>query len=309
MTNITEELDLTGGIPLPNASSFKDTASKNKTALKDVRSANNKLNGKGKSYEQGNYQDNKDNIPVNLENVLAKPKVELLTMDYLNLILGKKKVDKEVREKVLEFINKGIEGTDPALGEYFRNTCIDVMDTIFGSGSKISLQQYMAACLYVTYRSAGDTKIRAYSKVFPDRVMRMQQEGQSMSHLHSYAEIYAKSKAVIDVQAKVMMPTHLLCHDLYFEAMRVTAEIMNDDSVSPKVRVEAANNIMNHTKQPEIKQQELNINIKESNEIDQLKQALNQLAVQQEKQIIEGNYTVLDVIGEQIYIERDTDND
>ena len=84
---------------------------------------------------------------------------------------------------------------------------------------------------------------------------------------------------------------------------------MNDDKVSPKVRVDAANNIMTHTKQPEIKKQELDIKINESNEIEQLKQALFDLSAKQRDNIIEGNYSVVDVINQDIYIEdKDEEN-
>lgn len=305
--NVTQELNFNKPVELEPVNNIIDDKQRNSSAKQKLKSAENKLNGKGRTSSQLSLPDDPENVPIVLDAITAEPEVELLSMEYMELILGKKKVDKAVKEKALDFINKTIQGENPAVAEYFRNTCINVMDSMFGSGSRINLQDYLNAALFVTYRSMGDTKTRAYTKVFPDRVQRMQREGQSMAHLNSYADIYSKNQCVVDIQAKMLLPTHIVCHDLFYEAMRVTADIMNDTKVSPKVRVEAANNIMSHTKQPEIKKQELDIRINESNEIEQLKDALFNLSERQRNNIIEGDFSVVDVINQNIYVEHKDD--
>ena len=301
----TKEINFNATIELEPINNIINPNQRNTAAKQKLTSATNKIKGKGRAGTQLSLPNEPEETPVNLAAIIAEPEVEPLTMEYLNLVLGKKKVDKPVKEKALEFINSTINGSNPAVAEYFRNTCINVMDSMYGNGSRINLQDYLNAALFVTYRNMGDTKTKAYTKVFPDRVQRMQREGQSMAHLSSYADIYSKNQCVIDIQAKMLLPTHIVCHDLFYEAMRVTADIMNDDKVSSKVRVEAANNIMSHTKQPEIKKQELSIKINESNEIEQLKQALFELSSKQRDDIIEGNYSVVDVIEQNIYSEEE----
>ena len=305
----TQEINFNSPVELEPINNLIDPKQRNSSAKQKLKSAENKLKGKGRANSQLSLPAEPEDTPVNLDAIIAEPEIEPLTMEYMNLVLGKKKVDKPVKEKALEFINSTIRGNNPAVAEYFRNTCINVMDSMYGNGSRINLQDYLNAALFVTYRNMGDTKVKAYTKVFPDRVQRMQREGQSMAHLNSYADIYSKNQCVVDIQAKMLLPTHIMCHDLFYEAMRVTADIMNDDKVSPKVRVEAANNIMSHTKQPEIKKQELDIKINESNEIEQLKQALFELSSRQREDIIEGSYSVVDVINQNIYIEdKDEEN-
>lgn len=105
----------------------------------------------------------------------------------------------------------------------------------------------------------------------------------------------------------MLVPTHIMCHDLFYQALRVTTDIMMDDKVSPKVRVEAAAQILNHTKSPEIKQHELSIKVNESNEIEQLKEAMYALSKQQQQSIIEGECTVVDVNKAVIYQEENDD--
>lgn len=305
----TKEINFNAPVELEPINNITDSHTRDRSAKQKLKTAERRLKGKGRADVQLSLPSEPEDTPVILEAIIAEPEIEPLTMEYMNLVLGKKKVDKPVKEKALEFINSTIRGSNPAIAEHFRNICINVMDSMYGNGSRINLQDYLNAALFVTYRNTGDTKVKAYTKTFPDRVQRMQREGQSMTHLNSYADIYSKNQCVIDIQAKMLLPTHIVCHDLFYEAMRVTVDIMNDDKVSPKVRVDAANSIMNHTKQPEIKKQELNIKINESNEIEQLKQALFDLSAKQRNDIIEGNYSVVDVINQDIYIEdKDEEN-
>lgn len=305
----TREINFNAPVELEPVNNIIDSNQRNICAKQKLKSAETRLKGKGRADAQLSLPSEPEDTPVILEAIIAEPEIEPLTMEYMNLVLGKKRVDKPVKEKALEFINSTIRGSNPAIAEHFRNICINVMDSMYGNGSRINLQDYLNAALFVTYRNTGDTKVKAYTKTFPDRVQRMQREGQSMTHLNSYADIYSKNQCVIDIQAKMLLPTHIVCHDLFYEAMRVTVDIMNDDKVSPKVRVDAANNIMAHTKQPEIKKQELDIKINESNEIEQLKQALFNLSAKQRNDIIEGNYSVVDVINQNIYIEdKDEEN-
>lgn len=305
----TKEINFNAPVELEPINNIIDLHTRDRNAKQKLKTAERRLKGKGRADVQLNLPSEPEDTPVILEAIIAEPEIEPLTMEYMNLVLGKKKVDKPVKEKALDFINSTIRGSNPAIAEHFRNICVDVMDSMYGNGSRINLQDYLNAALFVTYRNTGDTKVKAYTKTFPDRVQRMQREGQSMTHLNSYADIYSKNQCVIDIQAKMLLPTHIVCHDLFYEAMRVTVDIMNDDKASPKVRVDAANNIMNHTKQPEIKKQELDIKINESNEIEQLKQALFDLSAKQRNDIIEGNYSVVDVINQDIYIEnKDEEN-
>lgn len=305
----TKEINFNAPVELEPVNNIIDSNQRDNCAKQKLKTAERRLKGKGRADVQLSLPSEPEDTPVILEAIIAEPEIEPLTREYMDLVLGKKRVDKPVKEKALEFINSTIRGSNPAIAEHFRNICIDVMDSMYGNGSRINLQDYLNAALFVTYRNTGDTKVKAYTKTFPDRVQRMQREGQSMTHLNSYADTYSKNQCVIDIQAKMLLPTHIVCHDLFYEAMRVTVDIMNDDKVSPKVRVDAANNIMTHTKQPEIKKQELNIKINESNEIEQLKQALFDLSAKQRNDIIEGNYSVVDVINQNIYIEdKDEEN-
>ncbi len=305
----TKKLDFTSIVELPTV--YPNTAEGKKNKDKHLRrkltTSINRLEGVGKDKDfVSNGETNVADSRIDLDEILSEPEVEKLTPEYLDILFTKhsKKVPIAVRKQVLDYINKVIDCSDPSIGEHFRNTCIDVIATVYNNSSNVTLKDYMSACLFVTYRNAGDTKLRAYSKVFPERVMRMQREGQNMDHLNTYASLYSKNKTVIDVQAKVILPSHLMYHDLYHKAMRTTAEIMENVSNKAYIRLQAADIILNHTKTPEIKQQELNINVN-SNEIDQLKDVLFKLSSTQRDSIINGECSVVNVIDQKIYTEED----
>lgn len=299
----TKEINFSSTVELPAIKSTQYQSQIDKTATQKLKGASNKIKGKGRAKPQLSLGDEPENVTVNLDAILEDNLVETLTPEYFNTLLGKRKIEPAVKERALKFINDTIEGNNPAIAEHFRNTCINIIDSMYGTGSRISLEEYIKASLFVTYRMSGDTKVKAYTKVFPERVQRMQRDGQSMAHLNMYAHTYSLGQAVVDIQAKMLIPAHIMCHDLFYEAMRVTADIMVDDKVSPKVRVDAAKNIMEFTRQPEIKKQELEISVKQSDEIEQLKSALFELSAKQQESIIEGNYKVLDVTSQTIYTE------
>ena len=66
---------------------------------------------------------------------------------------------------------------------------------------------------------------------------------------------------------------------------------MMDDNVSPKVRVEAANSLITHLQKPKEVTPAVNIDLRESSGLSELKKALGQLATQQQQLIEQGGST------------------
>lgn len=246
--------------------------------------------------------------PINIDNLL-KDKQELLTIEDIDACIGKRKaktISIGSKEKALEFINSILSGEEYTyLASYFREGLLDIYSTMYAhqeNGTiRTTLLEYAKAILFNTYKTLGYSNIKAYSKVFPERVMRLSQEGKSQEDLRGYVSVYCKSRAVIDVETKRMLPVHLVFHDLFYNALKTTADIMNNPDISPKTRVDAANTILQFTKQPEIQQNQLQITIQDTDEITQLKEALNDLSRNQRNKIIEGEATVVDVIDAKIY--------
>ena len=282
----------------------------NKRSLQQVRAVtkgNKQYKSEDDYIENEVIKDFKQQPIGELSDYVEDVQVELITEDYLNLLLkGKRWVTPEAKKEMISRVNKIIASENPTYAEYFRNIWVDSLDLMSSSntgGKAYSYKELANACLFMTYRMAGDTKIKAYCKVFPERFERLKNEGENNSRLYEYAELYSRNKICTEIATKISIPTHILYQDAFHKAMRVSVDIMMDEKVSPKVRVEAAANVMNHTKQPEIKKAELDISIKETDDLQQLRQALSDLSSKQHQMILDGNYSVVDVSKEVIYIE------
>lgn len=247
---------------------------------------------------KGKHTQPKSNIdssePVNANEILAEPSIDSITVEELRQLYPMK-VSTNVLEKAVEILNGSTEDMDYVLAKEFRNNCISFIDILKSSKSRVSFEDYVNACKFATFKMAGNTDVRAYALTFPDRVRRMEREKIPNSHLYQYANIYSKNKTVVEVLAKLMIPTHVLYQDIFHKAVGVQAELMTDNKISPKVRSDAANSLMTHLKQPEIKQAEIKVDVSGSGAINQLSEALNALSEKQSDMLRSGKYSLKDI--------------
>lgn len=236
--------------------------------------------------------------------ILEEPEPELLSVEGLQKIYPRK-VNRETLEECVKMMNESIVGMDSVMREHYRDNLVGVIDVI-KEGERIKFADYVKAVKFCSFKMAGYTDTRAYSLTFPERIERMAREGISNANLYVYANSYAKNKVVVEIMAKLMIPTHIMYQDYFHMAVKTQVEIMTDDKVSPKVRSDAANSLMTHLKQPEIKQAELSINTNDSGIINQLSEALNNLSKGHKELLSQGRTTLKD-ISEAVIIEVEKD--
>lgn len=189
--------------------------------------------------------------------------------------------------------------TDPEVAEIMRNNFISYT-TVMREG-KFKLDDYVHAVAYVSYKIMGRTNREAYSLTFPGRYQNLVSQGKSDKDISSYVSAYNKNKLVNLIFEQTMIPTHVLNQDIFQKAINTQAELMMN-AKSEKVRMDAANSLMTHLKKPESKQIELNMDIKESDGLKDLKNTLAQMAELQIKQI-EGGASTRDIAHQDIIIQ------
>ena len=234
------------------------------------------------------------NQPVDFEEVYAVPELEKVTVEELK-ILYPIKVAGKVLEQAAEILNTATEDMDYVMAKEFRDNCLSFIDILKNSKSRVSFADYVNACKFATFKLAGNTDVRAYALTFPDRIRRMERDKVPNSHLYQYASIYSKNKTVVEVMAKLVVPTHIMFQDIFHQAVKVQSELMLDDKISPKVRSDAANSLMTHLKTPEVKQAELKVDVQGSGAIEQLAEALGSLSGKQSEMLREGKYSLKDI--------------
>ena len=136
----------------------------------------------------------------------------------------------------------------------------------------------------------GKTNADAYMITFPDRYQSMLNRGLSSKDMSSIISVYNKSKLVNSILEQSLIPSWVINQDLYQKAINIQADLMMTAS-SEKVRSDAANSLLTHLKPPETKKVELDIGLKQGNEIDQLRDVLAQLTSQQRQMIQTGVVT------------------
>ena len=182
---------------------------------------------------------------------------------------------------------------DPEEARYIRENFISFSQVL--SEGRFKLGDYVRAVMYVSHKVMGKSNLDAYKATFPDRYKQMVADGRSGKDIASYVAAYNKGKLVNLVYERSVIPTWVLNQDMFQSALNTQYEIMNDVSVSDKVRVEAANSLLTHLKKPETNKAELKVEIGMNDGMKALEQRLSEMAEVQLKTIEGKAMTVEDV--------------
>ena len=175
---------------------------------------------------------------------------------------------------------------DPEEARYIRENFITFSQVL--AEGRFKLGDYVRAIIYVSHKVMGKSNLESYKQTFPDRYKQMIADGRSKKDVSAYVAAYNKGKLVNLIYERSVIPTWVLNQDMFQAALNTNYNIMNDTSVSDKVRVEAANSLLTHLKKPEMNKAELKIDIGLNDGMKALEQRLAEMAKIQLK-TIEGN--------------------
>ena len=213
---------------------------------------------------------------------------------------------KQVKGKVTPQLVKTINDVmvDPQLRENFRDNLLSYTGVM--ADGKYKIGDYINAVKYVSFKLLGSTNIEGYTKTFPHRFQRLMNEGADDKTISSYSTAYNKTKLVQAIMGQTLTPMHILNIDLYQKALNRSAHLMMN-AASEKVQADAANNLMNQLKAPEVNKIELDVNVKEDKSIQELRAATLALAAQQQQAIKDKTQTAQEVAHSDLVIEHQSD--
>lgn len=145
---------------------------------------------------------------------------------------------------------------------------------------KYKTEDYLNAVKYVSYKLMNLSNKDAYMRTFPQRYQRLMELGTSEKDISSYVSAYSKNKLVNKILEQSLVPTWVLNQDLYQKAINVQAELMVN-AQSELVRMQAANSILTNLQKPKEAGPLVNIDLRESSGLQDLKATLSSLAQQQ----------------------------
>lgn len=223
-----------------------------------------------------------------------------LTVDQFRQALPDK-VKKSINQELVDQINTTL--SDPDMYEAYRDNLLSYTRVMADGRFKVS--EYVNAVKYVSHKLMGSTNIEAYSKTFPDKIVRFAAQGVSSKDVASYVTAYNKSKLVNLIFEQTLIPSYVLNQDLYQKALNVQAELMLM-AKSEKVRSDAANSLLTHLKMPETQKVELEIGVKEDSSIAALRATTLELARQQRLMLEAGAMNAQQVAHSKLVIDMDS---
>jgi hypothetical protein len=137
---------------------------------------------------------------------------------------------------------------DVEFAELFRENLIGYSHVL--KEGKFSVESYVEASQYVSYKIMGNTNKDAYKKTFPSRYSLLVQAGKSEKEISAYVAGYSKGKLVMSLLEQTMIPFHVYNQDIRQQALGKLVHLMTG-ARSEKVQQDAASSILAHLKPPE----------------------------------------------------------
>jgi len=174
---------------------------------------------------------------------------------------------------------------DPDVAESISNNFITLSKVL--RDGKWKLDDYINAVQFVSFKLMNMTDKEAYMYTFPQRYNRLLKKGASGKDISAHISGYKKGKLVVSLMEQAAIPSWVLNQSVYQDAINHQAFLMKN-AKSEKVQTEAANSLLTHLKKPESKQVEMDINVKETDGMKELKDLLANMAETQQALIQQG---------------------
>lgn len=174
---------------------------------------------------------------------------------------------------------------DPLIAEQVRNNFISYSGVL--RDGKFKTEDYISAVTYVSFKLMGDTNQDAYFKTFPQRHAALIARGTSPKDISAYVSAYAKGKLVNLILEQSLVPSWVLNQDIYQAAINKQAYLMQH-AQSEKVQQEAANSLLTHLAKPKEAGPLIQLDVKESSGMTEMRNALAKMAEQQQALIQAG---------------------
>lgn len=178
-----------------------------------------------------------------------------------------------------------ISSGDPIVADQIRENFISYAGVM--RDGKFKTDDYLAAVQYVSFKLMGDSNKDAWARTFPQRYAILKARGAPEKEISAHVAAYSKGKLVNAILEQSMVPSWVLNADLFQKALNVQADLMQSAN-SEKVRSDAANSILTHLKRPEAVKGQLDLNIKDSSGMNELKNVLGEMAIRQREMLSNG---------------------
>ena len=178
-----------------------------------------------------------------------------------------------VTQSMVDMINNA--NSDPLIAEQIRNNYLSYAGVM--KDGKFKTEDYLNAVMYVSFKLMGYSNQDAYFKTFPQRHAALLAKGTTSKDISAYVSAYNKGKLVNLIYEQTLVPTWVLNQELHQRALNVQADLMVN-AQSEMVRSNAANSILTHLAKPKEAGPLINLDMRETSGMNELRDALAQMA-------------------------------
>ena len=186
---------------------------------------------------------------------------------------------------------------DPLVAEQVKNNFISYTSVL--KEGKFKTEDYLHAVTYVSFKLMGLSNQDAYFRTFPQRHAALVAKGTTSKDIAAYVSAYNRGKLVNLILEQTLVPTWVLNQDLYQKALNTQADLMIN-AQSEMVRTTAANSILTHLAKPKEAGPLINLDMRETSGMNELKDMLRTLAERQREAIQEGGLTTKDIAEQKV---------
>ena len=213
------------------------------------------------------------------------------------------KLQTAVTQDIVDDINS-LNSDDPEAASNIRDNFITYLDVL--QEGKYKLTDYLNAIKYVSFKLMGKTNRDSYRYTFPERFRRMKESETPEKDIDSVISAYNRTKLVNKIYEKTIIPSWILNQDAYQEAINTQVKLMRTAN-SERVRMMAADSILNHLKRPEnIQQAQLSINVNTGSIIDDLQKNMLKL-VESQQNMIKLGVSPKDIAAQRIVVDAEAE--
>lgn len=220
----------------------------------------------------------------------------MLTVDTMRAVVPKG-IKKRIDQGFIDKINGALD--DPNVADTMRDNILGYADVL--ADGRYKMDDYISAVKYVSYKAMNKTNIASYVATFPDRYAAYLENGTSQKDIASYVTSYNKNKLVNKIYEQTLIPTHILNAGAFQDAINHQRSIMCNPDASFKVQSDAANSLMVHLKPPTAAKLEVEIGVKDSTALSELKEITAAMAKQVIDSIESGTMTALEAAEQRVH--------
>lgn len=174
---------------------------------------------------------------------------------------------------------------DPDEAELIRENFVTYTSVL--KEGKYKTLDYINAVKFVSYKLMEMSDQDAYFKTFPDKYAQWVSEGRDKRYISGFVTMYKKGKLVNSIMEQTLVPFWVLNQSARQKALNTQVELMTS-AQSEMVRMQAANSVLVHTEKPKESGPLINLDMRDSSGVKELKATLEALAQGQLNAIKQG---------------------